>query len=68
MNIVENIKKGTVYEPGNKYDKIIQNYKVEFINAKESGRSVLRLLIPDANGKYEGVYAEQLTKLNNSKK
>lgn len=63
---VNEVKKGVKFEPGKKYDNIIKNYKVEFIEAIEEGRSVLRMLIPDENGEYKGVYAEQLTKLNNS--
>jgi hypothetical protein len=30
------------------------------INAKEGGREVLRVCIPDPNHKFEGEYAEQL--------
>lgn len=60
------LKKGVKYEPGKKYDNIIEKFKVEFIEVTEGGRSVLRILIPDENGKYEGMYAEQLTKLNNA--
>ena len=63
---IDQVKEGIKFEPGKKYDKIIANYKVEFIEATEMGRPVLRLLIPDENGKYEGPYAEQLTKLNNT--
>jgi hypothetical protein len=63
---ISQVKKGVKFEPGKKYDKIIANYQVEFIEAIETGRPVLRILIPDKNGKYEGMYAEQLTKLNNA--
>ena len=63
---ISEIKNGVKFEPGKKYGKIINNYQVEFIEAIEEGRSVLRMLIPDENGKYEGIYAEQLTKLNNA--
>ena len=66
VNIVNNIKTGVKYEPGKKYGNIVDNFKLEFIEATESGRKVLRLLIPDENGGYSGPYAEQLTKLNNA--
>jgi hypothetical protein len=65
-NVIEGIKQGIKYEPGRKYAGIIDNFKLEFIDAVEDGRPVLRLLIPDENGQYEGVYATQLTKLNNA--
>jgi thiaminase len=65
-SLVDEVKKGAKYESGKKYGKIIDGYKVEFIDAIESGRSVLRVLIPDENGKYKGPYAVQLTKLNNA--
>jgi hypothetical protein len=44
----------------------VDNFKLEFIEVTESGRKVLRLLIPDEKGNYDGLYAEQLTKLNNA--
>lgn len=65
-NIVQKIKEGVKYEPGKKYAGIVEGFKLEFIDAIENGRRVLRLLIPDENGKYEGVYADQLKKLNNA--
>ena len=65
-NLVEEIKKGAKYEVGKKYDGILTGYQVEFIDAIETGREVLRLLLPDENGKYEhSPYSDQLTKLNN---
>ena len=64
--IVGEIKKGKKFEAGIEYDNIFSHgFKAKFLDAFETGRPVLRLLIPDKNGKYEGVYAEQLTKLNN---
>lgn len=66
--IVDEIKKGKKFESGVEYDNIFSGgFKAKFIDAFENGRQVLRLLIPDPNGKYEGKYAEQLTKLNNEK-
>lgn len=66
VNVVEGIKKGVKYVPGKMYAGLVDGFKLEFIDAIEGNRKVLRLLIPDENGKYEGVYATQLTKLNNA--
>lgn len=45
------IKKGVKFKVGKKYKKIIGNeYSVVFTNAKECGRDVLRMIIPDKNG------------------
>jgi len=64
--VVDEIKKGKKFESGVEYDNIFSGgFKAKFLDAFECGRPVLRLLIPDKNGKYEGKYAEQLTKLNN---
>jgi len=61
-NIVNQIKEGKVFEPGNKYGKIVDNYLVEFILAIEAGRTVLRLLVPNAQGNYSGMaHGVQLT-------
>ncbi len=65
FNLANDVKNGKTYESGKKYDNVLTNYQVEFLDAKECGRDVLRLLIPDENGKYEGMFAEQLTKLQN---
>lgn len=65
FNLVNDVKNGVKYESGKKYDGVLNNFQVEFIDAKECGRDVLRLLIPDEKGKYEGIFAEQLTKLKN---
>lgn len=65
-SVVDEIKKGAKFESGKEYDNIFKGvFKAKFIDAFECGRQVLRLLIPDPNGKYEGKYADQLTKLNN---
>ena len=65
-SIVDEIKKGVKFESGIEYDNVFSGvFKAKFVDAFECGRQVLRLLIPDPNGKYEGKYAEQLTKLNN---
>jgi hypothetical protein len=63
--LVRDVKTGTQYQVGKKYPDILGNgYLLEFIKAKECGRDVLRLLIPNKYGKYEGeVYANQFMML-----
>jgi len=66
MLVIE-IKKGKKFEAGVDYEGLMaKGYKVRFIEAKECGRSVLRLLIPDVNGKYEGKFAPQLENLDDA--
>lgn len=58
--VVDNIKGGRKYEPGQKYDDILRgDYDVEFIEAMECGRKVLRMCLPDKNNKFEGDFAKQ---------
>lgn len=64
--LIEEIRQGTQFLPNQDYENLMADgYKVRFIEAKECGRDVLRLLIPDKEGKYEGEYADQLTMLDN---
>jgi len=60
-NIVDDIKAGSRFEPGKKYNEIIGGgLSVEFIHAMECGRKVLRIIFPDKNGNYEGaVFQDQ---------
>lgn len=44
------VKKGTVFEVNKPYAKILVGMNVCFTKAKEDGRNVLRLLLPDPNG------------------
>lgn len=64
--IINEVKKGKKFEAGVEYEGIMANgFKVKFVDAIESQRPVLRLLIPDKNGKYKGQFAAQLTMLDN---
>jgi len=66
-DIIDKIKAGERFEPNKEYANIVGGgYMVRFIEAMECGRKVLRLLIPDKNGKYEGDFAEQLTMLDSN--
>lgn len=59
--VVDKIKAGAKFVPDTFYDEILGNgYKVQFIEAKECDRDVLRILIPDKDHQYKGNYAKQL--------
>ncbi|HYE68407.1 MAG TPA: DUF4262 domain-containing protein [Anaerovoracaceae bacterium] len=59
---VELIEEGQKFEAGKEYDRVLGGgYKVKFIEAMESNRPVLRLVIPNPEGKFTGSpYADQL--------
>lgn len=61
------IKEGKTFESGKDYADLLENnYVVRFINAREGGREVLRMLIPDVDGTYDkSPYKEQFSKLDN---
>lgn len=60
FHVVEEIKGGCKFEPGKKYQNILNgNFDVEFIEAMECGRKVLRMCLPDKNNKFEGDFAKQ---------
>lgn len=64
--IVNRIKGGEVFEPGKVYTDILAGgLKTYFIEAKELGRPVLRLILPDKNGEVEGMFKQQLEMLDN---
>lgn len=50
--IAEVLATGEKFETGKRYPKVINNYYVVFADAVESGRHVLRVIFPDANGKF----------------
>jgi hypothetical protein len=59
--LVNAIKAGKKFEVGIKYPDILR-CEIEFINAIEDLRPVLRLLVPDKYGKYPpGPFGKQLT-------
>jgi len=50
--IVEMIKKGRKFEAGKCYSDILPNkYKLRFLEAEENDRKVLRVILPDKEGK-----------------
>lgn len=53
--IVEQIIPGLQFQPAVKYGQIIGGgFKLEFINATECNRKVLRIVFPNKDGGYEG--------------
>jgi YD repeat-containing protein len=50
---IEQIKKGRRFKPGETSNEIITDFDVMFAAAKESGRDVLRIILPGPNGKVE---------------
>lgn len=67
FTIVEEIKKGTEFMPGVEYKDIAQGgFIIKFIMAKECGRAVLRMILPDVDGTYKKrMYAAQFEQLDN---
>jgi len=65
-NAVEEIKKGKKYEHGKRYDDLIVatdpnlKYDVLVLEAEECERPVLRLIMPDKAGTFDGELAAQM--------
>ncbi|WP_433863854.1 DUF4262 domain-containing protein [Sphingobacterium thalpophilum] len=59
--IVDQIKSGEQFEPNRQYEKIIgNNLNVEFIEAMECNRKLLRIVFPNKDGNYDGeVFSSQ---------
>jgi hypothetical protein len=59
--VADKIKTGEKFVSGNQYEDIIMNYKILFTSAKEFDRIVLRLILPNTDGKYDSapVYKAQ---------
>lgn len=68
VNAVEALRDGkiTKYSPGVKYKDILSDpYVVQFIEATECGRPVLRMVLPDKNNQFDTLpYSSQFTKLD----
>jgi hypothetical protein len=62
--IVREIEQGRVFEAGKRYDHVLADMDVTFVEATECERKVLRLILPDAKGELDEArmtpeYAEQ---------
>lgn len=51
---VRRIQSGQVFQAGQRYEQILQEESVLFLAAKENERAVLRLVLPDAQGRFPG--------------
>lgn len=54
LEIVYMITQGTKFTPGIRYKHILQYADVEFAEAKDDGRVVLRVILPDKDGNLRG--------------
>lgn len=52
--LAERVKNGDKFEAGTRVEGVIKNYYVQFETAHESGRDVLRVVLPDPNGHLPG--------------
>lgn len=51
-NFIKRINKGEKFEPNTKVENIIKGFPVKLIEATEGNRKVLRIILPDPNGKF----------------
>lgn len=58
-DIAGEIRNGKKFRPGIKYPDIIRDFDIEFAEARESGRVVLRIIFPDKYGSLRGEYTDQ---------
>lgn len=64
-DVVEQIEAGEKFEAGKDYDKIIKNLPVKFINAIDGDHTVLRMVLPDSQGKFDSEpYSKQIPVVN----
>lgn len=49
--LVELVKNGETFEEGKDYENVIENFSVQFKEFREDNRKVLRMILPDENGK-----------------
>lgn len=47
ITMADRVKSGKKYEPGVKYDDVLRGFPVMFAWAKEGGRKLLRMILPD---------------------
>ena len=51
ITIVNKIKEGKKFESGKCYSGLIKGFKLRFVESVECSRKVLRVILPDKNGK-----------------
>lgn len=59
LDIANKIQKGRKFRPAIKYMDILIGHEVEFAEAKEDGRVVLRIILPDKDGNLRGELKDQ---------
>lgn len=72
--MVYSIKEGENFENISISDKVIENYNVQLVNVKEGDRELIRIILPDVQGRFprdkdcDDIYKNQLDDLiqNNS--
>lgn len=65
--IVEEIKKGKTYKSG-KHSGVIESYDVQMLEFEESDRTILRIILPDPNGKFpDDEHCEKTYKTQNER-
>lgn len=70
-SMVELIKQGESFEDKLSSDKVIKNFDVQLVKVHDGTRELIRVIIPDMNGKFPGdkdcanVFSNQLDDLNN---
>ena len=52
-DLANRVKGGERFEPGQVLDKVVRNFNVKLIEATESDRKVLRIILPDPQGGLE---------------
>lgn len=53
-NFANRVKKGEIFSSGMMVDEVIANYPVRLDTMRENDRDVLRIILPDADGRYPG--------------
>ena len=51
--VVDRIREGESFSDGMVVEGLIKNFPVKFIDAKEGNRDILRIILPDPNGKLD---------------
>ena len=68
--MVESIKEGESFEDKTISDRVIRNYNVQLVKVTDGKRDLLRVILPDENGRFPSdddcaeVYKNQLDDLN----
>ncbi|MED2737171.1 DUF4262 domain-containing protein [Bacillus toyonensis] len=50
--LVDRVKSGETIEVNKKYDDVLEDYDVYFVERAENGRNVLRMILPDKEGNF----------------